>query len=411
MRIILTVTMVIYSIFIYSCKSPPQEQPDIPVIEIPLVKYSLLPPNIYQTHNSPERMALIQHYFPQGDIQHGEAPEHPYWSMDQQELISLGRGPYPRVFADFQAVGDFWFLLIQRQNDAEQEISQEIYRLGYKPMELTTPWTLQGFNSSPLDEKLPLIILDPGHGGRDPGSIGANNLAEKTYNQRLAVVVKEELENRGFTVISTYDPLKDQFVSLYDRWRYSSFYGRALFISLHHNSSHNPEDQGFSLFYSSHSKLTEDETAYVMIDGEEKPYISQTISGRDVYLNYLGNGTPQRRHFERYNPDADYYVRSRRPADLALQSFELSLQLYGELKSLDFMNPFSYNNKMIDDRDYQVLANNPNRSVIVEAGFLSNLQEANTLNETDNRRALAQAIARGIETYSSTGTVADLSLK
>ena len=60
------------------------------------------------------------------------------------------------------------------------------------------------------DEKI--ILVDPGHGGADPGMIGVNGLEEKGINLSISLMLKEELETRGYTVIMTRDTDK----GLYD---------------------------------------------------------------------------------------------------------------------------------------------------------------------------------------------------
>ena len=92
------------------------------------------------------------------------------------------------------------------------------------------------------------IVLDPGHGGRDPGAIGAGGVAEKdivfSVAKRLARKLRGEL---GVQVILTRHD--DRFVPLEDRAALANSEGADLFISLHVNASPNSEARGIETYY------------------------------------------------------------------------------------------------------------------------------------------------------------------
>lgn len=94
-----------------------------------------------------------------------------------------------------------------------------------------------------------VVILDPGHGGNDPG---ANTNDEKTFEKELtlktAKVVKEELENKGYSVLMTRST--DVFVPLSKIAAISNDSNADVFISFHYDSSGNPnEGSGTTTFY------------------------------------------------------------------------------------------------------------------------------------------------------------------
>lgn len=78
------------------------------------------------------------------------------------------------------------------------------------------------------------VILDPGHGGKDPGSFSPHNLPEKDANLRMAKAVKKAMEEIGYKVYLTRED--DTFVELYDRPRLAHEKNAAAFISIHHNA-------------------------------------------------------------------------------------------------------------------------------------------------------------------------------
>ncbi len=79
------------------------------------------------------------------------------------------------------------------------------------------------------------ILLDPGHGGSDPGAIGPTGLKESTANLRVATYLRMLLQADGATVHMTREG--DQFLSLRDRVAIASQINPDLFVSIHHNAS------------------------------------------------------------------------------------------------------------------------------------------------------------------------------
>lgn len=80
------------------------------------------------------------------------------------------------------------------------------------------------------------IYVDPGHGGDDPGAVGANGLKEKTVNLRVATVLKNCLVEYGGATVRM-SRTTDKTVSLSARVTDANNWGAARFISIHHNSS------------------------------------------------------------------------------------------------------------------------------------------------------------------------------
>ncbi len=107
-------------------------------------------------------------------------------------------------------------------------------------------------------EKSKIIILDPGHGGHDPGAAGVFS-QEKNLNLALALAVEKELQQRGFQVyMSRRD---DTFISLAGRCRAAE--KTDIFVSLHHNASLNKKASGVETY--APSTRRENHTRSVML--------------------------------------------------------------------------------------------------------------------------------------------------
>lgn len=127
------------------------------------------------------------------------------------------------------------------------------------------------------------VILDPGHGGPSPGTIGSTGVEEKTVNLTLCKILKSRLESRGASVVMTRDGDKD--VSLADRARFAEKEDDAcLFVSIHNNSISLTEDplaaRGVGVFYyQPHSRDLAQAVYRRMLAVEPKPRPYGVIRG------------------------------------------------------------------------------------------------------------------------------------
>lgn len=184
-----------------------------------------------------------------------------------------------------------------------------------------------------------VIVLDPGHGGYDSGSLGIHSTVyESTINLILAAKVKEELESMGATVLLTrYD---DTYVSLEDRKSISQGYDADLFISIHANGSEYDNDYGVAAYY---YKAMSYELASTIYDEMLDTFKNVLYAGETSLWSGLDDGVM-------------YY-------------------------------PFSVNR----------LEDCP--SVLLEVGYMTNYDECSKLMIDSNSDALAEAIATGVQNY------------
>ena len=191
----------------------------------------------------------------------------------------------------------------------------------------------------------PTIIIDPGHGGKDPGKVGTKGTLEKDINLKIALYLKEILKNQDINVIMTRD--KDMDLSTAStNWKISDMNKRITFIqesnavlviSIHQNSYTSPEVYGAQCFYRSNST-----------EGEQLASIVQ---------NQIITSTNQTK------------IRN--------------------IKNND---------------DYYLLKHSPLPTVIVECGFLSNPEEEKLLLTDEYQRKMAWAIHLGILQYLNRAT-------
>jgi N-acetylmuramoyl-L-alanine amidase len=90
------------------------------------------------------------------------------------------------------------------------------------------------------------VVVDAGHGGDDPGTIGVGRTYEKDINLEVARKVAAQLEQRGVAVIMTRT--QDRFIELEERADIANRHNADLFVSIHADSAPNPDIQGFTIY-------------------------------------------------------------------------------------------------------------------------------------------------------------------
>lgn len=104
------------------------------------------------------------------------------------------------------------------------------------------------------NSKKRIIVLDPGHGGSEPGAV-AWNVKEKDLNLQVAKILRDMLQEAGYTVYMTRS--EDRYVGLYERADIANYLNTDLFVSIHHNASSNSGAKGVMTLYYPSSKKSE----------------------------------------------------------------------------------------------------------------------------------------------------------
>ncbi len=228
----------------------------------------------------------------------------------------------------------------------------------------------------PLSRQLGLearrVIIDPGHGGRDPGAM-KNGLREKELVLDISRRVAKFLEADGsYEVILTRNT--DVFVPLEERTAIANSRGADLFISIHANSSRNRRARGLETYYLNLATSPEaEETA-----ARENAISTRRMTELQELLSRIMNNSKiaESREFAHYVQDSmvDNVVKNgkQRTRDLGVKTA-----------------PF-----------YVLLgANMP--SVLVEVSFVSNPDDAKLLSSGDFRHQIAESIVKGIRGYTT----------
>jgi len=224
--------------------------------------------------------------------------------------------------------------------------------------------------SSPVQR---VIVIDPGHGGDDPGAIGVSGTYEKNITLAAARDVKTELERLGgYRVVLTRE--RDKFIRLRDRVAFGREADADLFISLHADTMPNRKIRGASVY--TLSETASDAEAAALAVQENK---ADMIAGVDL--------THETSEVANILIDLAQRETMNRSAQFAALLVD---ELRRETRLLRNTHRFA---------GFAVLKAPDVPSVLVELGFLSNRRDENMLRTKAYRRKLAAAIARGIDRY------------
>jgi N-acetylmuramoyl-L-alanine amidase len=227
----------------------------------------------------------------------------------------------------------------------------------------------------------PLVMIDPGHGGYDPGTQSASGILEKDLALDIAQRVANALKARGVRSQLTRD--RDDFISLPERTRRANLANADLFVSIHLNSSPNPETTGIEVYYLNNTT----DRATIRLARMENAGVIGASAARDGNLNYILADLRQ-------NYKANEAASLARMIDTQTIT-DLDRQLGVEVNPLGAkMGPF------------YVLVGAQMPAVLVECGFLSNSSEAQRLASTQYQLILAQGIATAVIHYLSTDAAA-----
>ncbi|CAN5749886.1 hypothetical protein BH23GEM10_BH23GEM10_03270 [soil metagenome] len=222
-----------------------------------------------------------------------------------------------------------------------------------------------------------VVVIDAGHGGRDPGKFGPNGLREKDVTLLLSQRLGTLLEERGYEVHLTRTT--DTLIALQDRPRLAnSWRGErpvAVFLSIHANAFQSASVRGFETFFLSEAR-TEDERRVAAMENEAVRFEEERPAQSDAGLGQILN-----------NLRSDFLMRS---------SHELASTVQDRLAAF---HPGP--NRGVKRGELIVLIGSIMPAVLIEVGFLSNREEAGLLGSQAFQQKIVWGIADAVDEFFS----------
>ena len=228
--------------------------------------------------------------------------------------------------------------------------------------------------SGPADDSLPLVVIDAGHGGHDPGAISPHGgQLEKDVTLSIAKSVRDEMLKSGrVRVALTRDT--DKFIVLQDRFQLARKLRADLFISIHADSAESPEATGGTVY--TLSEVASDREAQRLAARENKANIINGVNlgGADANVSSILIDLTQR---ETMNVSADF-------AKLLLREAMPNMRIRGNSHRF---------------ASFIVLKAPDTPSVLFETGYLSNEADVTFLASQSGQGKVARALANAIQVH------------
>jgi N-acetylmuramoyl-L-alanine amidase len=227
----------------------------------------------------------------------------------------------------------------------------------------------------PMDNSIKTIVIDPGHGGKDPGAIG---YTKKNFEKDVALVVAKKLQkkikdNLDVTVLLSRD--KDEFVSLQQRTQFANQNNADLFISIHCNAHRNSKVNGIEVFYLSTAKTDEARA----VEALENQVVYDYEGGEEAVKKY---------------DDLAFILADMAQSEQLEESYHLGAKLQTEM-----ITKTESHSRGVKQANFYVLRGAYMPAVLVEMGFISNKAEEKKLTNSSYQNKIVDAIFEGVKDF------------
>jgi N-acetylmuramoyl-L-alanine amidase len=223
--------------------------------------------------------------------------------------------------------------------------------------------------------KLDTIVLDAGHGGKDPGAIGLRGTQEKDVVLNIVRDLGNFIEQQWSDVRVIYTRSNDTFVPLHERGRLANKSGGKLFISVHCNASPNRSARGSEVYILGAHK----NSAALNVAMMENAVIRNEVDYQESYKGF----------------SEEYLIMS----SMAQSAFSRQSTLLAQQIIRPVAEKQEGNNRGVRQAGFMVLWTPSMPSALVEVGYISHPAEELLLRDRQRQKAVAYAIFKGIERY------------
>ena len=218
------------------------------------------------------------------------------------------------------------------------------------------------------------IVIDAGHGGKDPGAVGIGGLQEKTITLDVAKKLGKLLkQNLGVNVVYTRE--RNEFITLWRRTEIANQSNGKLFISIHANSAKN--SRGGSGF-----------ETYLLRPGKWDDAIEVVQRENDVI-----------KLEEDKNKYTDFSDENFILASMAQNEFIKESEFFASEIQNNLDKALNIKNRGVKQAGFYVLYGINMPSVLIELGFITNKKDVRLLNKSRYRQKMAEAIFRSVVTF------------
>ena len=217
--------------------------------------------------------------------------------------------------------------------------------------------------------KVSRIVVDPGHGGRDPGAVSPSGVREKDLTLEIGKLLAKRLKADGFEVFLTRT--RDEFVALEERTSFANRKRADLFLSLHINSHQSVSVSGIETYF---LNLTTDSSA-IEVAARENTFSDKSMSDLQLILN-------------------DLMLNSK-----INESSKFATCVHKNVLSSAANTGYEGKNLGVRQAPFYVLLGAQMPSILIELGFLTSPADMGLLKQRSHQETLVDGIAKGINSY------------
>ena len=262
--------------------------------------------------------------------------------------------------------------------DLLNEKTGSSYVMDYSSLSIQNKFISQEVSTNPVDLyqekkkwKFDTIIIDPGHGGKDPGAVGYRGTKEKDIVLDVSKRLAKKIERNSKTkVILTRE--EDIFLRLQDRTKFANANEGDLFISIHTNAAEDRRASGFETFLIGPNK---NEAAVRVAARENAALELEGFSGKKLTNEDLIKAT------------------------IAQSAFAAKSEEFASLVQNEIKKRVQRKDRGVKQAGFYVLMGASMRNVLIELGFISNPNEEKKLNSSSYRDMLATSIYYAVLKY------------
>ena len=225
------------------------------------------------------------------------------------------------------------------------------------------------------------VVIDAGHGGKDPGAVSANGkVYEKNVTLKVAQMVGENISKNHPEVKVLYTRKTDVFVGLNDRARMANKADADLFISIHVNAASNRSAKGAE--------------TYTLGIEEERTERNLEIAKRENGVILLEDN--HEKTYANFNPNSpeSYIIFEYMQSEFVKESIHIAQYVQS-----NFANDANRLDRGVRQAGFLVLNATSMPSILVELGYISNAEEAKYLASAEAQRRLSSCISKAFDAY------------
>jgi N-acetylmuramoyl-L-alanine amidase len=242
-----------------------------------------------------------------------------------------------------------------------------------RTQKVNTPKATKQQPTSTIYASSKIIVIDPGHGGKDSGAVGYKKYKEKHAVLKIAKLLKSKLSKKGYKVYLTRSD--DRFIKLSKRTHFANLKHADLFISIHANASSKAQKltlKGVETFFLSPAKTAK--AKRIAAKENKSAVTSMTNISKDTLLSLLNRNK-------------------------IIQSNKLAIDIQKNILSQVRKKYKDTKDGGVREAPFYVLVGAQMPAVLVEIGYITNPTEADRLFNPFYQKSLATGIANGINNY------------